>query len=36
MGTEENDEISEPFGRGAGGGRWKGARMTNDDPEGAI
>ena len=27
----ENDETSEPFGRGAGGGQRKGARMTNDD-----
>jgi len=29
----ENDETSEPFGRGAGGERWKGARMTNDDAD---
>ena len=28
----ENDETSEPFGS-AGGERWKGARMTNDDAD---
>jgi len=27
----ENDETSEPFGRGAGGVKWEGARMTNDE-----
>ena len=27
----ENDETSEPDGRGAGGEKWKGARMTNDE-----